>query len=327
MSFTRWLVRRTVYLMITIFIIASINFVIFRLMPGDPVSMLVAERILKPEMIDEVRRMFGLDKPLWEQYILYIKNLLTGYLGYSFYWRRPVLTIVLERLPNTIMLLGVSTIIAIIIGIVLGIIAASRRGSKVDVTVVTTSLLFYAVPVFWIGMILLLTLAVYIPLFPIGGTMSRPPPEEPLASLLDFLWHMTLPALCLVLIQFGSFALLMRNSLLEALTEDYVVAARAKGLPEKKVLYAHAFRNAVLPIVSAAAISFGFIVGGATLTETVFSWFGVGRLIYEAVLQRDYPVLQGVFFIITLSVVLANFAADILYAVLDPRIKYERRMV
>lgn len=324
MPYSRWLVSRSVYLVITVFAIVSLNFVIFRLMPGDPISMLVAERILRPEMIDEVRRRFGLDKPLWEQYVLYVKNLLGGYLGYSFYWRKPVLDIILERLPNTIMLLGVSTIISIILGIVTGIIAASRRGSKADVGIVTASLTFYAVPVFWIGMLLLMLLAVYVPLFPIGGTISRPPPEEPLLYVMDVLWHMTLPMLCLVLIQFGGFSLLMRSSLLEALTEDYIVTARAKGIPERKVLYGHAFRNAVLPIVTAAALSFGYIVGGATLTETVFSWAGVGRLIYEAVVQRDYPVLQGAFFIIAVSVVLANFAADILYALLDPRIRYGR---
>lgn len=325
MSYTRWLAMRVVYLAVTIFAVISLNFVIFRLMPGDPVSMLIAERILKPEMADEVRRMFGLDKPLWEQYILYIGNLLRGYFGYSFYWRRPVIDVIMDRLPNTLILLGSSTAIAIVLGVVLGIMAASRRGGKADVAIVVTSLTFYAVPVFWIGMILLMVFAVYIPLFPIGGTVSRPPPSDPLLYALDMLWHMTLPMICLVLISFGSFALLMRSSLLEALTEDYIVTARAKGLPERKVLYDHAFRNAVLPIVTAAALSFGYVVGGATLTETVFSWAGVGRLIYEAVIQRDYPVLQGAFFIIAVSVVLANFVADLLYAALDPRIRYGRR--
>ena len=325
MSYARWLAMRILYLAVTIFAVISLNFVIFRLMPGDPVSMLVAERILKPEMADEVRRMFGLDKPLWEQYILYIGNLLRGYFGYSFYWRRPVIDVIMDRLPNTLILLGSSTAIAIVLGVVLGIVAASRRGGKADVAIVVTSLTFYAVPVFWIGMILLMIFAVYIPLFPIGGTVSRPPPSDPLLYALDMLWHMALPMICLVLISFGSFALLMRSSLLEALTEDYIVTARAKGLPERKVLYDHAFRNAVLPIVTAAALSFGYVVGGATLTETVFSWAGVGRLIYEAVIQRDYPVLQGAFFIIAVSVVLANFVADLLYAALDPRIRYGRR--
>ncbi len=325
MSLARWLATKVLYLVATLFGVVTLNFIIFRLMPGDPAAMLVAERLLKPEMIEELRKAFGLDKPLWEQYILYIKNLFSGYMGYSFYWRRPVVDIIMERLPNTLILLGSATAIAIFLGIVLGITAASRRGGKTDITIVVSSLVFYSVPVFWLGMILLLVFGVYIPLFPIGGTVSRPPPSDPLMYALDMLWHMTLPLLCLVLIDFGSFALLMRSSLLEALTEDYIVTARAKGLPEKKVLYDHAFRNAVLPIVTAAAISFGYIVGGATLTETVFSWQGVGRLIYEAVIQRDYPVLQGTFFIIAVSVILANFIADILYGLLDPRVRYVRR--
>ncbi len=325
MSYTRWLARRLVYLAITIFAVITLNFILFRLMPGDPASMLIAERVLKPEMISEVKKMFGLDKPPWEQYLLYIRNLLTGYLGYSFHWRRPVTEIIMERLPNTILLLGVSTTISIILGIVLGTISAKRRGGKADIAIVVGSLVFYAVPVFWIGMMLLMLFAVYIPVFPIGGTISRPPPEDPFLYVLDKLWHMVLPMICLVLIEFGGFTLLMRSSLLEVLTEDYITTARAKGIPEKKVLYGHAFRNAVLPIVTASALSFGYIVGGATLTETVFSWAGMGRLIYEAVIQRDYPVLQGVFFIIAVTVILANFIADILYAILDPRIRYGGR--
>ncbi len=325
MSYARWLASRLVYLAITVFAVITLNSIIFRLMPGDPASMLIAERILKPEMIDEVRKMFGLDRPLWEQYVLYIQNLMRGYLGYSFHWRRPVMDVIMDRLPNTIILLGTSTAISLVLGIVLGIISAKKRGTKADVSVVVISLTFYAVPVFWIGMMLLMLLAVQYPIFPIGGTISRPPPEEPLAYVADMLWHMALPLLCLILIEFGGFTLLMRSSLLEVLTEDYITTARAKGLPERMVLYKHAFRNAVLPIVTAAALSFGYVVGGATLTETVFSWSGVGRLIYEAVMQRDYPVLQGVFFILAISVVLANFIADILYAVLDPRVRLARK--
>jgi len=324
MTHTRWLTTRIIYLVITIFAVITLNFIIFRLMPGDPIRILIGERLLKPEVADEVRRMFGLDRPLWEQYVMYIKNLLTGYLGYSLYWRRPVLDIILERLPITILLLGTSTTISLILGVILGIKAATKRGSKVDVGIITASLVFYAVPVFWIGMMLLLFLSVYIPLFPIGKTTSIPPPSDPFLYVLDLLWHLTLPVTALVLIEFGGFALLMRSSLLEVLTENYIVTARAKGLPERIVLYGHAFRNAVLPIVTAAALSFGYVVGGATLTETVFSIEGVGRLIFEAVIQRDYPVLQGAFFILAVSVVIANFIADILYALLDPRIRYER---
>ncbi|MCS7365693.1 MAG: ABC transporter permease [archaeon GB-1867-035] len=321
-EFRRFILRRTIYAIITFFVTITINFFIFRVMPGDPVSMLIAERVLKPSVAEEVRIKFGLNLPLWQQYLLYIKNLLSGYLGYSFHWKEPVIKVIMERLPNTIMLMGVSTVFSFFIGIFLGAISAWRRGTKTDVTIVTGSLLFYSVPVFWIGMLFLMLLGYYLGLFPIAGTISRPPPREFFARIWDFLYHMTLPALTLTLISFGDYTLLMRNTLLDVLTQDYIVTARAKGLSEKVVLFRHAMRNALLPTVTAVAISLGFIVSGATLTETVFSWNGVGRLIFDAMMMRDYPVLQGAFLLISISVIIANYVADLLYGFLDPRIKY-----
>jgi len=291
-------------------------------MPGDPVSMLVAERVLKPSVAEEVRTRFGLNLPLWQQYILYVKNLLSGYLGYSFHWKEPVLNVIMERLPNTIILLGFSTVLSVIIGVFLGVISAWRRGSKIDVAILTSSLMFYSVPVFWIGMLFLLVFGYYLGMFPIAGTISRPPPQDYFGRVFDFLHHMTLPALTLTLISYGEFTLLMRNTLLDVLTQDYIVTARAKGLRERTVLVRHGMRNALLPTVTAIAISLGFIVSGATLTETVFSWNGVGRLIFDAMMMRDYPVLQGAFVIISISVIIANYIADLLYGFLDPRIKY-----
>jgi peptide/nickel transport system permease protein len=321
-EFKGYIVRRTVYAIITLFLTITINFFIFRVMPGDPVSIMVSERILKPSVVEEVRAMFGLNLPLWQQYILYIRNLLIGYFGYSFHWKEPVINVIMERMPNTILLMGVSTILSVIIGIVLGVLAAWKRGTKVDVTILTSSLMFYSLPVFWIGMMLLMLFGYYLGIFPIAGTMSRPPPEGFFERILDLLHHMTLPTITLTLISYGEYTLLMRGTLLDVLTQDYIVTARAKGLPERRVLVKHAMRNALLPTVTAVAISLGFIVSGATLTETVFSWNGVGRLIYDAMMMRDYPVLQGAFLIISISVILANYVADIVYGILDPRIRY-----
>lgn len=321
-EFRGYIIRRTTYAMITLFLTITINFFIFRVMPGDPVSIMVSERILKPVVVEEVRAMFGLNLPLWQQYILYIRNLLIGYLGYSFHWKEPVINVIMERMPNTILLMGVSTIFSVIIGIVLGVLAAWKRGTKIDVTILTSSLTFYSLPVFWIGMMLLMLFGYYLGMFPIAGTMSRPPPEGFFERILDILHHMTLPAITLTLISYGEYTLLMRGTLLDVLTQDYIVTARAKGLPERRVLVRHAMRNALLPTVTAVAISLGFIVSGATLTETVFSWNGVGRLIYDAMMMRDYPVLQGAFLIISISVILANYVADIVYGILDPRIRY-----
>jgi len=321
-EFRRFIAQRTIYAIITLIVTITINFFIFRVMPGDPISMLVAERVLKPSVVEEVRAKFGLNLPLWQQYFLYVKNLLSGYLGYSFHWKEPVIKVIMERLPNTIILLGCSTVLSVIIGVVLGVISAWRRGTKFDVFIVTSALTFYSVPVFWIGMLFLLLFGYYLGIFPIAGTISRPPPEGYFNRILDFLHHMTLPCLTLTMISYGEYALLMRNTLLDVLTQDYIVTARAKGLPERVVLVRHAMRNALLPTVTAVAISFGFIVSGATLTETVFSWNGVGRLIFDAMMMRDYPVLQGAFVIISISVIFANYIADILYGFLDPRIKY-----
>ena len=321
-EFKGYIVRRTVYAIITLFLTITINFFIFRVMPGDPVSIMVSERILKPSVVEEVRAMFGLNLPLWQQYILYIRNLLIGYFGYSFHWKEPVINVIMERMPNTILLMGVSTILSVIIGIVLGVLAAWKRGTKVDVTILTSSLMFYSLPVFWIGMMLLMLFGYYLGIFPIAGTMSRPPPEGFFERILDLLHHMTLPTITLTLISYGEYTLLMRGTLLDVLTQDYIVTARAKGLSERRVLVKHAMRNALLPTVTAVAISLGFIVSGATLTETVFSWNGVGRLIYDAMMMRDYPVLQGAFLIISISVILANYVADIVYGILDPRIRY-----
>lgn len=321
-EFKRFLVQRTIYTFITLIVTLTINFFIFRVMPGDPVSILVAERVLKPSVVEEVRARFGLHLPLWQQYLLYIKNLLSGYLGYSFHWKEPVLKVIMDRLPNTILLLGFSTTISVFVGTFLGALSAWKRGSKIDVAVITSALMFYSVPVFWIGMFFLLVFGYYLNLFPIAGTMSRPPPVDVIGKVIDLLHHLFLPSLTLTIISYGQYSLLMRNTLLDVLTQDYIITARAKGLAEKTVLLKHAMRNAMLPTITAVAISFGFIVSGATLTETVFSWNGVGRLIFDATMMRDYPVLQGTFVIISISVIFANYIADILYGLLDPRIKY-----
>ena len=291
-------------------------------MPGDPTSILIAERIIKPAMVQEIKEKFGLTGPLWLQYILYIKNLLSGYLGYSFTYQRPVLDEIMARLPNTIILMGVSTVFSFIIGVITGLVSGWRRGKKIDLAILTSAMIFYSLPVFWIGLLLLLFFSYYLNLFPAAGTLSRPPPVGFIPLTMDYLYHLVLPALTVTIVLYGSYTLIMRSTLLDVLRQDYIMIAKAKGLSEREVMFKHAMKNAMLPVVTQFAISLGYIVGGAVLTETVFSWQGIGRLIFEAEMARDYPVLQGVFFIITLSVILANYLADILYAYLDPRIRY-----
>ena len=323
MGFPTFLAKKMVFAIVTILIIMTLNFAIFRLMPGDPIAMLADQIRLRPEQVARLYELFGLDKPLWEQYISYMSQTLQGFLGYSYYTQHPVTQDIMDRLPNTLLLVGVSTIVSIVIGMVVGIIAAARRGSAVDIGAISFGFLGNSVPTFWLGLLLLLIFGVNLQWFPLRGTTSVPAPTEPIALVVDILWHMALPTLVLVIIQFGGFALVMRAAMMDVLTEDYITLARAKGVDERNVLYKHALRNAMLPMVTVIALAFGFTLSGAPLTETVFSWYGLGRYIWDAIVRQDFPALQGIFFIISVMVVAANLIADIVYGFLDPRIKHE----
>jgi len=317
-------VRRGLQTIATFFILITVGFFLFRVMPGDPTAILLLNPRIPPETRQLLRQQLGLDKPLWLQYFYYIKNFFLGEFGYSFHTGKPVVEMIFGyRLINTLVLVGTSVVLAIAIGIALGALAALRRGTKVDVALLTFSLTFYSMPVFWLGMILLVVFAVMLNAFPVGGTVSATLEHaSPLAFVVDYLWHMTLPLIALTLIQIGYNFLIVRNTLIDILTEDYITTARAKGLSERAVLFHHALRNAMLPLTTVIALQLAGIFTGAVLTETVFSWEGLGRLLYEAVDTRDYPVLQGLFALITFAFLIANYLADILYAVLDPRVRY-----
>lgn len=283
---------------------------------------MASETRLKPEQIEILKRRFHIGEPLHVQYVYYLTNLLQGEFGYSYRTQRPIVEEIAQVLPNTLLLLGVSTLLSIVIGIVLGIFAASRRGRLTDVAILFLGMTFFALPTFWIGLILLLVFGYFLPLFPLRGTVSIPVPADPIAAAADVMWHLTLPAVTLILFFFAQYAVIMRNSLLSVLTEDYIMTARAKGLDERMILFKHALKNAMLPMVTIVAMGLGGVFSGAIITETVFSWQGVGQYLWTAIQVSDYPVMQAVFFIIAVAVILANFAADILYGLLDPRIKY-----
>jgi len=323
MGLLSYVAKRVAFAIVTILIIMTMNFVIFRMMPGNPVAMIADMVRLRPEQVTRLYELFGLDKPLWDQYIQYMVQSLRGFYGYSFYSQRPIAEDIMVRLPNTLLLVGTATVLSIVIGMVIGILAAARRGSLVDVTAISFGFLGNSVPIFWLGLILLLVFGVDLKWFPIRGTTSVPAPTDPLALVMDIMWHMTLPTFALVIILFGGYALIMRAVMIDILTEDYIQLARAKGLDERTVQYKHALRNAMLPMVTVIALAFGFLLSGALLTETVFSWYGLGRYIWDAILKQDYPALQGIFFIISVMVVAANLIADLIYGFLDPRIKQE----
>lgn len=324
MGLKEYAVRRAGETIITFFILMIVGFFLFRIMPGDPTAILLLNPHIPPETRILLRKQLGLDQPLYIQFFYFIKNFFMGEFGYSFHNGRPVVEIIFGyRLWNTLILVGSSVVLAILIGVLTGAIAALRRGSRVDLGMLTAFLVFYSMPVFWLGMILLMLFGVYMRIFPLGGTISVRAHENLLDYVSDYLSHMVLPLTSLTLIQIGYNFLMVRNTLMDVLTEDYVLVARAKGLPEKMVLYKHALRNALLPLITIVTLQLAGIFTGAVLTETVFSWEGLGRLLYEAVNERDYPVLQGLFALIVVAFLIANYVSDILYAFLDPRVRYK----
>lgn len=312
--------RRVGYGLLTLFVIMTINFIIFRIMPGDPVS-LVLSPDFTPEMRQLLRESYGLDEPLPKQYVLYLKNMITFDFGRSFYNRKPVLDELLARLPNTLLLLGSAFILNVTIGVTLGLRMATRQGSRLETGVTGVSLFLNAMPGFFIGLLLLLGFAYYWPIFPLRGTMSVPPPVGFWPVLFDRIHHFILPVFAVTLSGYGSWYLYSRNNVVNALAQDYVLTARAKGLTSREVLYRHAFRSVLPPMVTLVFLSLPGLITGAVITESIFSLYGVGRYLIDATTQQDYPVVQGAFFIIALSVLVCNLLADLAYGLVDPRIR------
>ncbi len=314
--------RKLGFYLLTFFIILTVNFLIFRLMPGDPVNLMFTDPRVSKENIERVFREFGLDRPLHEQYLIYIWNVLNGNLGISFWKDEPVIDVILSRLPRTIILLSTGLSIATVLGIAIGVYAASRRGRLSDLLATSFAVVTYSLPSFWLGLLLILAFAHYIPIFPLGGFSSIGVSGEPLhIQVLDVMWHLALPTATLVLYYIGGYILITRNSMIDVLHEDFIRTAIAKGLSERRVIWGHAFRTAVLPVATVTAINIGWMVAGVIEVEIVFSYPGVGRLIYDAIIQRDYPLLQGVFMVIAVSVLLANLVIDLIYSYLDPRVR------
>jgi peptide/nickel transport system permease protein len=313
-----YIIKRTGFALVTILVAVSLNFVLFRLAPGSAVSNLARVPHATPELKQALKREFGLDKSRGEQYVIYLKQLVHGNLGVSFENQQPVWNNLKTAILNTLPMVGLGTLFAIIVGTLTGVIAAWRRGTAVEGATVTTALGFYSMPTHWLGLMLVI---LFTGVLPTGG-MTDDFLINPSfwTHIKDVLSHMVLPSLTLGLVLFGEYTLIVRSAMLETLGEDYILTARAKGLRPWAIVRKHALRNAMLPIATLVALSLGYIVAGAILIETVFSWPGVGRAVYDAVLNRDYPMLQGAFLFLTISVVFFNLLADLFYFKLDPRI-------
>jgi ABC-type dipeptide/oligopeptide/nickel transport system permease component len=316
-----YVVKRIAFALVTIFVAITLNFVIFRAAPGDATTAL---RCLActDEVRAQVRQELGLDKSTFQQYIIYLKHLAHGDFGRSFQNRQPVLPQLWQPLANTLPMLLLGTFFSMFLGIATGVIAAWRRGTWSEKAAVWGGLAFFALPTQWLGIMLILYLAgpLGLPTHGISDPYLSFTNPGLWSEFADRLSHMALPSLTLGLVLYGEYTLIARSALLETFGEDYILTARAKGLSTWQVVRRHALRNSLLPITTLIFLSLGFIAAGSILIEAVYSYPGIGLLAYQSVFQKDYPMLQGAFLIITVSIVIANLIADLLYVRLDPRI-------
>jgi peptide/nickel transport system permease protein len=317
----RYLIKRLIISVPLVLIIMILNFTIIHLAPGDPVAFMISGvEFLTPAVYEAQRAKLGLDKPLYVQLYIYLSNLIRGDWGFSYTYRRPVIDIIMSRVPNTLLLTISSYIVSAFLGVATGVIASKKPYGRIDNIISTFSLVTWSMPYFWMGLIFLLVFGLYTGWFPIHGMY-----EVGLTGMektINILWHLVLPASCLALGRFANLTRLSRASMLEEIRKDYIITAWGKGLDERVVYYKHAFRNALLPIVTVLALKLRDLFSGSLLIETIFGWPGIGTLTYDSILSRDYNMLIGVFLIISIITILANLIADISYAYLDPRIRY-----
>ncbi len=309
--------------------IVTLTFLLLHLAPGDPTTAYFNPNI-PPDVIEQMRRNLGLDRPLPVQYLDWLRSFFTGHFGYSFSQHRPVSAVILDALPNTLLLSGISLVLIFVIGCAAGVVQAVRQYSAADQVLTLLGLAIYSVPGFWLGLMLILlvsspAISSWLHL-PISGMVSID--HEYLGwwgRVADRARHLVLPVIALGLASAAGVARYMRGSMLEVVGQDYIRTARAKGLPERRVILGHALRNALLPIVSLFGLYLPLLFGGTVVIEVVFSWPGMGRLLYNAILARDYPVVMAATFLFGALVVLGNLVADLLYAAVDPRVRYEDR--
>jgi peptide/nickel transport system permease protein len=337
----RYVARKVAWAILTIFFVITLNFFLFRVLPGDPARAGIHDPRLTKEAIEAIRVRYGLDKqvincfqtlnpvelgdclvnPLDTQFFIYVVNLFQGELGISYHTNRPVYDMLGELLVNTLILIGLGQLTAIILGMALGALAAWKAGTSLDYGALLFSLTAWSLPTFWLGIILLFIGSSHWGL-PIGGRIT-PGVTDPSTGdqFLDVGRHLILPTITFTIVFLGEYMLIMRSTLLDVLSEDYILTAKAKGMSSFQILKDHALKNAMLPMVTIIALNLGFTVSGAIQIESVFSWPGLGGAIFTAVGRRDYPMLQGAFLLIAVSVIFANLAADLLYSVMDPRVQ------
>jgi len=316
----KYLARKLLHAGATLFFVVAFNFVLFRVMPGDPIALLTRSERLTPADIAELRAEYGLDDPLPAQFTGYLGDTARGELGVSLRTGLPVSTLIAERVWPTVLLVGVGTVLATVLGVLIGIKGGWNRGSRFDTGSMYGSLVMYSMPEGWLAMLLLITFAGTLGWFPAGGFDTGE--TTGFGAVIDIANHLLLPVLTLTLGYIGEYAIIMRASLLETVNEEYVQTARAKGVPEDLIRRRHAVPNAFLPTFTLIFLSFGYVLGGSIVIEAVFSWPGLGQLTYDSISQLDYPVIQAVFLLTSALVIVFNLAADLMYGLLDPRVRH-----
>ena len=306
---------------LTLAFVLVFNFFLFRVVQTDPVASLFRGRNVPQERLEQMRVEFGLDKSMPEQFVLYLRETAQLNFGLSYQSRQPVWTDISSKIGPTVALVGISAVLSALIGIVGGVIAAWRRGSAADYSITTTTMVFYSMPDFWLGMLLLVGFAVVLGWFPVGGLVDLGARATGFAKLVDQLHHLALPCLTLTLAYLGEYAVVTRSSLLDVMGEDYLTVARAKGLRDIQVRNRHAVPNALLPVVTLTAINLGFVLSGAIAVETLYSWPGLGKATADAIRGPDLPMLQGLFLVFSAAVIVFNLIADLVYVALDPRVR------
>jgi len=317
----RFLLARLAWAVPVLLVILIVNFLVIHLAPGDPVQALVGDFPAPPGYLEQIRHDFGLDQSLWVQLLRYGENLLQGHLGYSFANRQPVLGLILARAGTTLLLMVPGLVAASVVGVVLALAAAPRAGSAFDSGITALSLFGYSVPIFWLGQLLVILFAVDLGWLPAQGMTSLRGSATGWGHVRDVAWHLVLPAFSIMIFFVAVVARVARASVVGVLSEDFITTAMAKGLSRRTILWRHVLPNAIIPVVTVIGYSFGYSLTGAILVETVFAWPGLGSLFVASIGNRDYPVLQGILLLSATMVVIANLATDLVYAVLDPRVR------
>jgi peptide/nickel transport system permease protein len=317
---TRLLLRRVLLAVPLVFAVVALTFFFIRLAPGDPAQILAGDAPTA-EFLAQIRAEYGLDRPVWTQFLAFLGKALTGDFGTSLYTKQPVFSVILERFPATVLMTGTAMVVASIIGILVGVSSAKRAGSHADTLISSASLLGYSMPGFWVGQLLVLLFAVSLDWFPATGMQAARASYTGWRHIQDVAWHMVLPVTTLSVFLLTMIARFTRAAMIDALDQDYVLVAEAKGASRNRILWHHAFRNACVTTITVIGLEFGAVLAGAVVVEIVFGWPGLGRLFYDAIYRRDFPLLTGAFMFSSLIVIAVNTVSDVACALLDPRIR------